>query len=703
MDKPGKKRSANPGDCPPGVDALRDERLERLGLAARYARIGVWEYDIPTGILTWDETMFGIYGLAYRDPMPYEHWEKRVLPEDMPAVHEGMRQVLEEGKRAEIDFRIVRPDKELRHIHSLFGAVPGEPGAPARIVGVNIDVTDRVRAEEALRISEERWNFALEGSGEGVWDWDAATGKVFFSRRWKEMLGHGEEEIGDAFEEWDKRIHPDDKSRVYADLERHLSGGAPLYESEHRLHCKDGSYKWILDRGRVVERFPDGKPKRVIGTQLDLTARKKAEEERERSQVSLARAQQMAKLGSWEWDIASGAVHWSDEAYRIFGLTPGEVDLNYDNYLARVHPEDRQRLLSAIESAVDGAGAYDVEHRIVLPDRTVKHLRGFGKVHVDQDGKPQRLTGTVQDVSGKVLAENELRARDAMLQAMSEAAHDALIVIDSSDTIVLWNKAAEAMFGYGKVEVLGRKFHDLVTGKEHHAAIKAGLQLFATTGTGPVMNSVMEFTAFKKSGGEFPVERSVSAFRRGGRWYAVGSLRDITERKRSEARLKELATKDGLTGLNNRRHFLELAGLLFETAKRYQTPMSAVVLDVDHFKSVNDTFGHDVGDAVLRALARAVGEGFRAVDVSGRVGGEEFAIVMPETGAEQAAAVAERFRETVKAMRVAHPGGELSVTVSLGVAGFDPSMATLEDLLKEADKALYEAKRSGRDRVMVAK
>jgi len=142
-------------------------------------------------------------------------------------------------------------------------------------------VVEAAIAKDALRESEARWQFALEGAGDGVWDWNAQTNQVYFSRQWKAMLGFGEHEIENTFAEWDTRIHPEDHDYVYGEIHKHLAGETSLYISEHRLQCKDGTYKWILDRGQVIERTQDGKPLRVIGTHSDITARKHAESERE--------------------------------------------------------------------------------------------------------------------------------------------------------------------------------------------------------------------------------------------------------------------------------------------------------------------------------------------------------------------------------------------------------------------------------------
>jgi PAS domain S-box-containing protein len=163
------------------------------------------------------------------------------------------------------------------------------------------DITERKKAEDELRQSEARWQFALEGSGDGVWDWNAETNHVFFSPQWKSMLGFENHEIGDTLDEWDSRVHPDDREFVYAALNRHLAGETPVYISEHRVRCKDGSYNWILDRGKVIERSPDGKPLRAIGTHSDITERKRMEhsivEARENAEVaSRAKSEFLANM-----------------------------------------------------------------------------------------------------------------------------------------------------------------------------------------------------------------------------------------------------------------------------------------------------------------------------------------------------------------------------------------------------------------------
>ena len=175
---------------------------------------------------------------------------------------------------------------------------------------------------------------------------------------------------------------------------------------------------------------------------------------------------------------------------------------------------------------------------------------------------------------------------------------------------------------------------------------------------------------------------------------------DSTERKQLERRLKELATTDSLTGLNNRQHCMDLAGALFNTAKRYDSDLAVSIFDIDHFKTVNDTRGHDAGDMVLKNLSRTAQDNFRSADVLGRIGGEEFVVIMPATGYQKAVQTMERFRYAVESNSITYGNTPLYITVSCGVALITSDDSTLESLIKKADLALYNAKRSGRNKVV---
>ncbi len=183
------------------------------------------------------------------------------------------------------------------------------------------DITERKAAEAALRESEFRWKFAIEGSGDGLWDWNVPANTVFFSPRWKQMLGFAEDEIGNSLDEWYSRVHPDDQARTMADVQAHLAGTESLYNNEHRVRCKDGSWKWVLDRGVVVNRDAAGNPLRVIGTHSDITARKLAEEQLR----TLSRLIEQAPLSVVITNLQGLIEYVNPKFCAVTGYTPDEV------------------------------------------------------------------------------------------------------------------------------------------------------------------------------------------------------------------------------------------------------------------------------------------------------------------------------------------------------------------------------------------
>ncbi len=327
--------------------------------------------------------------------------------------------------------------------------------------GMALDVTQQKRVEQAMQQNEERLSLVLHGADLAMWDWDVSTGRVIFNERWAQMLGYRLVEISPHISSLESLVHPDDLQRLRVVLSAHLEGRTPFYETEYRLRHKSGSWVWILDRGKVISRDAGGKPLRACGTQLDLTDRKRYEEQ-----------------------IA----------------------------------EQRRKLEEA----------------------------------------------------------------NARLEEANE-------------------------------------------------------------------------------------------------------------------KLEALAGTDELTGLINRRGFEEHLSRELDRAARRKTPLSLLLLDVDRFKSYNDDFGHLAGDEVLHRLALLLRSQARGSDIVARFGGEEFAVILPDTPGEGALVLAERFRETIEAA----PWPGRGVTASFGISTWNPALSPRDGraLLNDADRALYRSKANGRNRV----
>jgi PAS domain S-box-containing protein len=192
--------------------------------------------------------------------------------------NEMIKVLLQQGTVNDYENLLQHKDGTLVPVSITSHLIRNSEGQPYMIEGTIRDITERKHAEKFVRESEERWQFALEGSGDGVWDWNIITSEVFYSRQWKAMLGFDEHEIGHTIEEWENRIHPDDRKNVTTELHQHFNKKAPGFINEHRVQCKDGSYKWILARGKVISHNSANDKDRVLGTFTDITSRKQAEE-----------------------------------------------------------------------------------------------------------------------------------------------------------------------------------------------------------------------------------------------------------------------------------------------------------------------------------------------------------------------------------------------------------------------------------------
>ena len=277
-------------------------------------------------------------------------------------------------------------------------------GRPVLLV-VWHDLTERKKAEEVERQREKRWLLALEASGDGVWDWDLETNRVFFSARWKAMLGHTENEISDDLDELDRRMHPDEKEAVYAEVKRHLKGEIAHFVKEHRLLCKNGSWKWILDRGMVVERFPDGRPRRMIGTHADLTERRQMEERLRLEQERFRAMSDASPVGIFVTDVAGEATYLNDRLCKLAGMAEA-VALGI-GWVEALHPDDRQRTFSVWNQAVIDGGLFTHEHRFAHRDGRVVwvHLMA-APMHMA--GKIVGYVGTISDITDRHLNDQRL-------------------------------------------------------------------------------------------------------------------------------------------------------------------------------------------------------------------------------------------------------------------------------------------------------
>ncbi|MDP1945990.1 MAG: PAS domain S-box protein [Nitrospirota bacterium] len=257
--------------------ALQQDR-QHLVEAQALAHLGSWDWDIDSGDVQGSDEQFRIFGHEPgRFAVKFDLFLAALHPDDHDHVLAAINDALLGTRPYDLEYRIVRSNGEVRSIHARGDVHRDETGHPLRMAGTVLDITERKQVEEALRTSEERWQLAVQGSNDGIWDWNIQTGAIFFSSRWKAMRGFADHEVSNHLDEWRSRIHPDDLDRVLQHIDAYLAKQAQEFCEEYRVQRKDGSYTWILDRGAALW-GDDGKPLRMAGSETDITERKQTEQ-----------------------------------------------------------------------------------------------------------------------------------------------------------------------------------------------------------------------------------------------------------------------------------------------------------------------------------------------------------------------------------------------------------------------------------------
>lgn len=310
--------------------------------------------------------------------------------------------------------------------------------------GVSVDITHQTQLAIHASDQEARWRAVLEATGQGVWDWNAKTNKVWFSPIWKSMLGFEEDEISDSLDEWESRLHPDDYKQTFEDLTAHLEGQTHLYENTHRMMAKDGRWRWILDRGKVYECDANGDPLRVIGTHTDVTEQYESTRRLKLLAENVPGVLYQFKLnpdGSSSFPYASGGIR------NIYELLPEEIDKDASRVFDRLHPDDLQRVSESIRESARTLSVWQDEYRVVLPERGLRWLKGQATPRAEDDGSIV-WHGFIEDITE---ARDEKEARqefEARYRVAMEATGIGMWRWDLVSNEVKWSDQAYTQLGY---------------------------------------------------------------------------------------------------------------------------------------------------------------------------------------------------------------------------------------------------------------
>lgn len=633
-------------------------------------------------------------------------WE-RVHPADAPTLRAALRSAVDGVEEDLFPIRWLGCGETWRWLQ-----VRAAPSRDGRSVYCSmVDITDDVARRRSLARQNELLPVAEDVGRFGHWRYDVADGSVAWSDGIYRIYGVDPDSFTPTYEKAVAAFHPDDREHVETAVRRAVATRS-RFSFERRLVRPDGSEVIVHCIGLCEA--GDGGTIALSGILQDITAAREVEADLRQARRSLVSANRLISqimAGAQKYIVAVDdkvRITACNESYRaMFHRVVGR-SIDVGDCIPEAledFPEQRATIESNYRRALAGERFIHIaEYPSAngIPSITENH---YGPVR-NAEGRVIGACAVIHDVSEQRDTERRLEASEKRFRELITGSLQGVLI--HRDFVPLFaNESYARIFGFDSLDDVREvpSLLALLPEEERDAYLARHRALL--DGTGGSYKG--RFKQYRRNGEVVWVDFIASRVDWKGSPAGQTLFLDVTERVRyaeqleaERARFREEAITDGLTGAFNRRHFLATAERELQRVQRHADPSAIVTFDLDDFKAVNDTFGHDVGDTVLREITRAARSALRDIDMLGRLGGEEFAVILPETAMDAAVAVAERLRETFAAIRFDGGGTGFSVTASFGVAVSTKGTATVDMLLRQADDALYRAKAAGRNRVLRA-
>ena len=556
--------------------------------------------------------------------------------------------------------------------------------------------------------AENPWRLALEGSGAGIWDWNLRTGAQSHSARWEEIIGFEAGSPTQSFTEFLTRVHPDDVAPMQVGIAAYLAGHSPTYATELRMRCNDGTWKWIYATGTIVSRDAQGQPTRMIGTHTDISERKANEQEMTKLNADL---REKTRLLRTTLNHISQGIFLFDAGKRIIAFNPRVCEL-LDVPAEFLAGRPTLGELSALQHRKGdfGPGASRVD------EHARAYINGTGMGHPPPHYVRETPQGRMLEVKSRLLEDGSMvrtfadvtdyiRAQEAL---RNNEERWKLALESTGDGVWDWHiPSGEEFFSKSLLDMYGLSEADIrnhvvdMDERTHPDDLHAMRQARQAHFDGSSATYVNEHRILCKDGSwKWVLTRGMVIARnnQGQPLRMIGTHTDISERKASEATIWQHAHFDALTGLPNRRLMRERLAQELKKCRRDGLQLALLFIDLDRFKEVNDTLGHDRGDELLAEAARRIGVCLREVDTVARMGGDEFMVIISELSAP--AGLENVLHKLLTSLGAVFQLGldQVFISASIGVTLYPGDALEIEDLLKNADQALYVAKGAGRNR-----
>jgi len=467
------------------------------------------------------------------------------------------------------DYTIQLPVKGKDEISELYA------GFNDMLIEIDKRDLDLQNAFKSLKESEIKWQFAIEGAGDGLWDWNLLSNEVFFSSRWKSILGYADNEIENKFSEWEKRVHPDDIQRSIDEINKHIKGISEIYQNEHRLLCKNGSFKWIQARGKIIQWSEDQGPIRIIGTHTDITDRNLAEKKNKESEERYRSLFEGVPIGLYRTTPSGQIMDFNFAGYKMLGYESLEELMKHNTKELWLFSEERNKIFLSETNA----GAFDNEVQMLKQDGKIiwTHIRG--SIVRDNQGHILYYDGSIEDITERKLAEVALHKEQLFTKKLLDSLPGIFYLYTYPELrLVLWNKNHEILLGFEAEEIANRHIMEWHI-PEAKTSVQEAVELVMEK-----EQNVLESPLLSKDGRYIPFLMTGVRFETSEQLYLMGFGIDITDRKKTEKAL-----------LDSEERFRDLSNLLPQAV--FETDINGKLTYVNHIAF--ELFGISSDDIVI--------------------------------------------------------------------------------------------------------
>ena len=522
---------------------------------------------------------------------------------------------------------------------------------------------------------------------------------LYANQAFKALLGHDIDEAAGA--SLLSLIHAEDNAAAPQRLQRLMRGEASDYRGEHRFRHIDGSPLWVMVAASVLADEASGAPHYLITQLTSIERQKQAEETLAYAESRWSFALESARQGVWDHDGRNDTMYYSTMWRTLRGMPDDEPvpEAHEATWLARVHPEDRPRVIKNIENMDNGLeGCDEIEYRERRTDGSYVWILARGKPVEWENGRAIRTIGTDTDITRIKTIEMELAAEKERLRVTLDSIADGMIATDEVGRVVFMNPAAEQLTGYGSGQAMGQDvrsiftLHDGLTGERQSCPVAICLA------TDMAAHRDDDMILVGRTGVERDIRCTASPLKTpGGRLSgAVLVFQDVTQSRAMQRQLAHSANHDDLTGLPNRAAFDRALNGAMAGARDGKRRHSLLYIDLDRFKPVNDTAGHAAGDALLKQVAQTIRGSCREHDIAARIGGDEFAVLLQDCPDVHGKAVADKIVRAIGSLMFDWAGRSYRIGASVGMTMVGGQAASPLGFMGEADAACYAAKARGR-------